>query len=130
MTTKKNMVKLALMSALTAVTMFSFTACSDDLNELNNVEALNSLDSNKLLNLEQYSYEENFEVNATGPWQIDFNFDDDDHHFVYALPDHGVGNREALCARQLDRYAKYGRDDDHLDRKPRQYTGGKALPEV
>ena len=122
MTTKKNMVKLALMSALTAG-IFGFTACSDDLNELNNVEALNSLDSNKLLNLEQYSYEENFEVNATGPWQIDFNFDDDDHHFVYALPDH-------LCARQLDRYAQYGRDDDHLNRKPRQYTGGKALPEV
>ena len=50
MTTKKNMVKLALMSALTAG-IFGFTACSDDLNELNNVEALNSLDSNKLLNL-------------------------------------------------------------------------------
>ena len=97
MTTKKNMVKLALMSALTAG-IFGFTACSDDLNELNNVEALNSLDSNKLLNLEQYSYEENFEVNATGPWQIDFNFDDDDHHFVYALPDHGVGNTTVkLC---------------------------------
>lgn len=96
------MVKLALMSALTAG-IFGFTACSDDLNELNNVEALNSLDSNKLLNLEQYSYEENFEVNATGPWQIDFNFDDD-HHFVYALPDHGVGNTTVkLCVQGSQR---------------------------
>lgn len=92
MTTKKNLVKMALMSSLTAGTMFAFTACSDDLNEMNNVEALDGFDSSRLLNLEQYSYEENFEVKATGPWQIDFSFSDDDHHFVYALPDHGVGN--------------------------------------
>ena len=31
MTTKKNLVKLALMSTLTAGTTFAFTACSDDI---------------------------------------------------------------------------------------------------
>ena len=42
MTTKKNLVNLVLMSIVTAATSFSFTACSDDVETLDNAPAANN----------------------------------------------------------------------------------------
>ena len=95
MTTKKNMVKLALMSALTAG-IFGFTACSDDLNELDNNAA--NVTGSEMMNLEQYSYTVPVEIDAQGAWKAEVKFEDDNHHFCYALPSEGVGpQRIQLC---------------------------------
>ena len=94
MTTKKNLVKSMFMSILTAgIFGFGFTACSDDLNELGNAQPVPEISggSRALENMEQWSYTVPVEINCEGPWKIEFNFDNDEHHFCYALPDHGDG---------------------------------------
>ena len=97
MTTKKNLVKMALMSTLTAgIFGFGFTACSDDLDELNNTAT--KAPGNEMMDLEQYSYTVPVEINAQGAWKAEVRFNDDNHHFCYALPSEGVGpQRIQLC---------------------------------
>ena len=89
MTTKKNFVKMMLMSTLTAATD-SFTACSDDLNDFNS-SAMPSTCNTNLLDLEQYSYDVPVKVNVNGDWRIDFKYANESNHFCYAYPNHGHG---------------------------------------
>ena len=92
MTTKKNLVKTMFMNILTAgVFATAFTACNDDLNNEANGFNAPETESFELTNLEQYSYSVPVQVNAQGDWQIDLQFCDENHHFCYALPDHGHG---------------------------------------
>lgn len=99
MKTKKNLVKTMLMSILTAgISSFGFTACSDDLNELDNNHGDAIAVGSNMMNLEQYSYTVPLEVQTDGAWKIDINFQNDDHHFCYALPSEGVGRQTVkLC---------------------------------
>ena len=100
MTTKKNLVKTMFMNILTAsIFATAFTACSDELNS----EALSSdgapkPESFELTSLEQYSYTVPVKVNVEGDWEIDFQFNDEDNQFCYALPKKGHGPAEIkLC---------------------------------
>ena len=91
--TKKNMVKTMFMNILTAgVFATVFTACSDELNNLED-EAFNDAKTESFLftNLEQYSYNVPVKVNAQGDWKIELKFDDEDNQFCYVIPDHGHG---------------------------------------
>ena len=91
MTTKKNLVKQVLMSTLTAgIFATVFTACSDDVNMAEASDALKT-ESYELMNLERHSYSVPVQVNVQGDWQVDLQFSDENHHFCYALPDHGHG---------------------------------------
>lgn len=87
------LVKQMLMSTLTAgMFAFSFSSCSDDLNEL---EAMGGNatkgESFELTSLEQYSYTVPVQVNVEGDWEIDFRFSDEYNKFCYAIPDKGHG---------------------------------------
>jgi len=98
MKTKKNLVKSMLVSILTAgVTNFCFTACSDEMSDLNDtcMEVLATAD---MANLEQYSYTVPVEIQSEGAWKIDIKFKDDNRHFCYVLPAEGFGPQTAtLC---------------------------------
>ena len=92
MTTKKNLVKSMLMSIATAgIFSFSFSSCSDDINEFDNHGFNAEINSYELQNLEQYSYPVPVKINCQGAWKIDLKFSDDNNHFCYALPSEGVG---------------------------------------
>ena len=92
MTTKKNLVKSMLMSIATAgIFSFSFSSCSDDINEFDNHGFNAEINSYELQNLEQYSYTVPVKINCQGAWKIDLKFSDDNNHFCYALPSEGVG---------------------------------------
>lgn len=88
MKTTTNMAKTMLMSILTAGTVFGFTSCSDELNQLGE-NIIN--DNNSLMNLEQYSYEVPVKVNCTGKWQAEIKFADEDNMFCYLTETEGQG---------------------------------------
>ena len=70
---------------------FGFTACNDDLNELGNEGFNAGVNSFELQNLEQYSYTVPVQIDCEGAWKIDLKFNNQFHHFCYALPSEGVG---------------------------------------
>ncbi len=66
MTTKKNLVKLALMSTLTAGTTFAFTACSDDI-QMEDIQQMAEMENSGLTRAEAEGYNVNdFHVNYDG----------------------------------------------------------------
>lgn len=92
MKTTKNLVKTMLMSILTAgLTAIGFTACSDDLNELENPNVDVIADGSDLMNLEQYGYTVPVQISAQGPWKVEFKYDRGSRHFCYADVEEGVG---------------------------------------
>ena len=89
MKTTTNMAKTMLMSILTAGTVFGFTACSDDLNQIG--ENIDNNDNINLMNLEQYSYEVPVNVNCAGKWKAEIKFADEDNMFCYLTETEGQG---------------------------------------
>ena len=80
MTTKKNLVKLALMSTLTAGTTFAFTACSDDI-QMEDIQQMAEMENSGLTRAEAEGYNVNdFHVNYDGtkgkPLEVRRNFRD------------------------------------------------------
>ncbi|MCR5850808.1 MAG: hypothetical protein K6G92_08875 [Bacteroidaceae bacterium] len=72
-----------------AITALTFSACSDDDNDIQ-AEVVIPEETN-LMQLERYSYELPFEIKSDSEWKIEFDFEDG--QICYAMPDHGTGSQ-------------------------------------